>query len=330
MVKNTKNKLGKTGILLKKWEDLDIKTLAELSAEVRRLEGLGDYTTEQMEEYLKTMNERFPIEIAALAVVEDEIVGWMGIERVTDNIGEVGRWQPFVDSKTDKQNVAKLLVSKITDYAKSNDMTRVEVAFGGISEDNLDAFSARRAWYETEGWSKLEDTNFMVLGPIGDGSKESDPPEGFEIRPLKEFDNDAVFECYHEAFTTGDARWIYDMTEEQRRQEFDKIFDRSHQINEDASFAILAEKEIAGFILVVSRSDEEEHLESIGILPKYRRNGIGKTLIGQSIEALRKQEAQNLTLGVDPVNTPAVKLYKHFGFEIASRTARFSWKVHDS
>lgn len=319
-----------TKIVLQKWEELDLGILADVSAKVRKSEGLGDYTSEQVEEHLKTMNQRFPIEVVVLAIEEDEIVGWSGIERVTENIGEVRRWHPFVISSMNKESTARRLISSIIDYAKSNEMTRIEVAFGGISEENLETFKTRCSWYEAEGWNKLEDTNFMVLGPISNGPKEIKPPEGFEIRPLLEFENDAIFECYHEAFITGDARWIYDMTEEQRKQEFDKNFDRSHQINEGASFAILSNRAIVGFILVVSRSDEEDHLESIGILPKFRWKGLGKTLLGKSIEALRKKEAQNLTLGVDPVNTPAVGLYEKFGFETTSRIARYSWKISGS
>ena len=257
MVKKTENKLNGIVIEFRTWENLDIKMLAHLSAEVRRMEGLGDYTDQQVEEYIRTMNERFPIETAALAFQDGEMVGWMGIERVTNNLGEVGRWLPFVSSKTDRQKVAHLLISSINDYARSNDITRIEVAFGEISEDNLETFATKSAWYEAAGWNKLEDTNFMVLGPIGDGSRKINPPAGFELQPLKEFDNDTVFECYHEAFTTGNARWIYDMTEEQRRQEFNKIFDRSHQINDDASLVILADREIVGFTLVVTSSDEE-------------------------------------------------------------------------
>ena len=329
MVKNKEHKIKKTEILFSKWEDLDIKTLAHLSAEVRRLEGLGDYTTEQVEEYLKTMNERFPIEVALVAFEEGQIVGWMGIERVTDTMGEVGRWQPFVISRTNKQKIARLLISNLIAYAKSNGLTRIEVAFGDISEDNLYTFKTRSSWYEAEDWNKLEDTNFMVSSPIDDRPREINLPDGFEYRPLLEFDNDAIFECYHEAFTTGEARWIYDLTDVQRRQEFEKNFDRSHQINEDASFAILSDGTIVGFILIVSRSDEEEHLESIGIHPKFRGKGLGKTLLGKSIEVLRSQEAQNFTLGVDPVNTPAVRLYEQFGFDTASRTVRFSWKTTD-
>ena len=314
-------------IMFRKWEELDIKALAEISAKVRESEGLGVYTPKQVEEYLRTMNERDPMEVVALAMENGQIVGWMGIERVTDNIGEVGRWQPFVKSDMDKRKIAQLLIANIIDYATSNDMTRVEIGFGEISENNLDTFNTRCSWYESEDWKKLEDSNFMVGNPIETAIPEIQLPDDFELQPLLDFDNDAIFECYHEAFTTGDARWIYDMSREQRRQEFEKNFDRSRPINKDASFVILSDGAIVGFTLVISRSDEEEHLESIGVHPKFRGKGLGKILLGKSTEVLRGQEAQNFTLGVDSVNIPAVRLYERFGFETISRTARYSWKT---
>ncbi len=317
-------------ILYRKWKELDIKALAEISAKVREAEGLGVYTPKQVEEYLRTMNERYPMEIVALAMDNGQIVGWMGIERVTDNIGEVGRWQPFVKSDTDKRKIARLLIANIIDYATSNDMNRVEIGFGEISENNRDTFNTRCSWYESEGWKKLEDSNFMVGNPIETAISGIQLPDDFELQPLLDSDNDAIFECYHEAFTTGNARWIYDMSREQRRQEFEKNFDRSRPINKDASFVILSDGAIVGFTLVISRSDEEEHLESIGVHPKFRGKGLGKILLGKSTEVLRGQEVQNFTLGVDPVNIPAVRLYERFGFETVSRTARYSWKTSAS
>ncbi|MGY5861462.1 MAG: GNAT family N-acetyltransferase [Candidatus Thorarchaeota archaeon] len=316
-------------IMFRKWEELDIKALAEISAKVRKAEGLGVYTPNRVEEYIRTMNERYPMEVVVLAIENGQIVGWMSIERATDNIGEVGRWQPFVISDRDRRKIAQLLIANIIDYATSNDMTRVEIGFGGISEDNLGTFNTRCSWYEAEGWKKLEDSNFMAGNPIEAAISETRLPDDFELQPLLDSDNDAIFECYHEAFTTGDARWIYDMSKAQRKQEFEKSFDRSCPINKDASFAILSDGAIVGFILVVSRSDDEEHLESIGVHPMFRRKGLGKTLLGKSTEVLRGQKVQSFTLGVDPVNIPAVRLYEKFGFKTVSRTTRYSWKTSD-
>ncbi len=319
-----------TRIELQKWADIDIEALAELSVKVREQEGLGNYTVQQMEEHLNTMNERFPIEVVILAFHDEQLVGWIGIERVTKSIGNVGRWQPFVDMSTNRERVARLLISNVIDYAASNDMTRAEVGFGGISEENLAALETRRLWYEAEGWKEVEDTNFMVKHLQEYVSKITPSNTEYKIRPMTDYENDKIFECYHDTFTTSDARWIYDMTKEQRRQEFDKIFDRSRNINQEASFVIESDRKIVGFILLVTRSDEEEHLEFMGVHPKYRLRGLAKNLLAESIKVLLSQNAQTLTLGVDPMNVPAVQLYEQFGFKLISRIVRFSWKVSNT
>lgn len=316
-------------IILRKWEDLDIRLLAEMTCEIRRYEGLGDYSVDQVEEYLRNLHERFPIEIALLAIDEDKILGWIGIERVTEQIGEIGRWQPFVTQETDRNNVAKQLISKINSYAQENGMSRMEIGFGEIDENNLGTYEQRQSWYDSEGWNKLEDSYFMVVNKMDCVVQEPRLPEGFNLRHLIDVNNDTLYSCYQESFTTGQATWIYDMTEEQRRQEFEKNFNRSQQINESASFVVEKDGEIVGFALVIIRSDEEEHLESIGVHPSVRGKGLGKLMLWRVMQVLRSQDANGLSLGVDPVNIPAVKLYEKFGFELVSRTARYSWKVED-
>ncbi|MHA2236649.1 MAG: GNAT family N-acetyltransferase [Candidatus Thorarchaeota archaeon] len=314
--------------VLRKWEELDIKHLAEITSETRRYEGLGDYTVDQVEEYLRNINDRFPAEIAVVAIENEKIIGWMSVERVTEQIGEIGRWQPFVSQGPDRDKLAQHMIAKSSTYARENGIRRMEIGFGEISEPNLETYNQRQDWYESEGWNKLEDNNFMVTNPMVQRKLEEPKlPDGFSLQPLLEEDNDNLFQCYHEAFTSGKALWIYDLTEAQIRQEFDKNFDRSRPINGDASFVVVQERAIAGFILVVSRSEEEEHVESIGVHPSYRGKGLAKILLWRSMEVLRKSESENLTLGVDTVNIPAVKLYELFGFETVSRTARYSWKV---
>ncbi|MHA1943447.1 MAG: GNAT family N-acetyltransferase [Candidatus Thorarchaeota archaeon] len=311
----------------KKWKDLDVRALAEITTEVRRKEGLGDYTVDQVEEYLRNMNERFPIEIALLAIDGEQILGWLGIERATEQIGEIRRWHPFVIQKTNQDDVARKLISEINIYGEKSGMTRMEIRFGGIDENSLATYEKRCSWFDLEGWIESDDTNFMAVNPVNVKLEEPTNEDGFKFRPLLEVDNETLFDCYNETFTTGLATWIHDMSEEEIRQDFEKSFDRSQNINEQASFVVEKDGEIVGFVLVKTRSDEEEHVESIGVHPSVRGKELGKLILWRVTQILVSQNANNLTLGFDPVNSPAVKLYDKFGFELVSRTASYSRKT---
>ena len=314
-------------IELQKWKAVDVRALAEMTSDVRRQEGLGDYTVDQLEEYLNLMNERFPAEVVVVALQDGTVRGWMGLERTTEEIGEVGRWHPFVSQNPQREDIAKQLISQVNRYALENGIRRIEVGFGEISESNREAFSQRQSWYKEAGWNKLEEDLFMGVTPMDKHVMQVPKLESeYDELPLGDVDEEKLYECYHQAFMTGEAVWIYEMTEEQRRQEFDKNFDKSRPINREASFALVKEGEVAGFILVLSRSEEEEYIESLGVHPSHRGKGLAKFLLSRVIEVLREKRENNLTLGVDSVNKPAIDLYEQVGFQIISRTVRYSWK----
>ncbi len=59
------------------------------------------------------------------------------------------------------------------------------------------------------------------------------------------------------------------------------------------------------------------HVVSIGILPKYRRLGIGTELMKKAMEALKDYyECVEVYLEVRVSNTPAIKFYEKLGFKI--------------
>ena len=112
-------------IEIRDWEALDIQQLAKMTSDLRRLEGLGEFTPEQVERYLRNMNERYPMEIAVLALEEERVVGWIALERTTENIGEIGRWYPFVIHDVDRTAVARHLISEVVSYAHTHGITRI-------------------------------------------------------------------------------------------------------------------------------------------------------------------------------------------------------------
>ncbi len=312
-------------IIQQTWDELDILAIAELTAAVYKIEGRGDYTLEQVERYLRNMNVRFPIEVAMLATDNGRIAGWIGLERKTENIGEIGRWHPFVGEFADRDNIAKQLIEEVMKYAPMHNMQRLEISFDETFDSNVKAFENRCSWFRSLGWRLVEDTYFMELDSLKDSS-EFAIPDGFQLRPLLEIDHDELYKCHHAAFTTSEAREFYDLTSEEKRQHFEKLYDRSQNINPDASFVLTYEENVVSIVLVVSR-DDEEHITIVAVHPDFRGRGLAKALLSASIKELRKQGTQNLSIGVDTVNTPAIKLYKKYGFQVTSRLSFYSWRA---
>ena len=53
---------------------------------------------------------------------------------------------------------------------------------------------------------------------------------------------------------------------------------------------------------------------NIAVHPDYRRRGIAESLVEKLVDALKANQAENLTLEVRASNTPAISLYEKLGF----------------
>lgn len=59
---------------------------------------------------------------------------------------------------------------------------------------------------------------------------------------------------------------------------------------------------------------DEAHITTIAVKPEYTRKHIGEALIVKIIEDCYKENIKYLTLEVRESNTPAIELYKKYGF----------------
>jgi ribosomal-protein-alanine N-acetyltransferase len=73
-----------------------------------------------------------------------------------------------------------------------------------------------------------------------------------------------------------------------------------------------------GFALASGAADERELL-SIGVLPEYRRSGIGRQLVETIIAESTKRGAARLFLEVAEDNAAAQRLYRNLGFFAVGR-----------
>jgi [ribosomal protein S18]-alanine N-acetyltransferase len=89
------------------------------------------------------------------------------------------------------------------------------------------------------------------------------------------------------------------------------------ELQVDCARSILAEVEgrIVGYVLFWFLPEEVD-IHNIAVHPDFRRQGIGRLLLEQVIDAARRQERLRVTLDVRCSNAPAQNLYRSFGFVI--------------
>lgn len=68
---------------------------------------------------------------------------------------------------------------------------------------------------------------------------------------------------------------------------------------------------------------DEGYVTNIGVMPQYRRLGIGRKLVEMLVEYSLEMKLAFLSLEVRPSNSEAIALYKSFGFEEIGRRKDF-------
>ncbi len=139
-------------------------------------------------------------------------------------------------------------------------------------------------------------------------------PEGISVRSFRPEDERRVYEADQIAFTED---WSFrpQPYEEWRVYNFDRT-------DFDPSLCWLAEEgeELAGFSVNawhISGDPEFGWIGILGVLPHWRRRGLGTALLQQSFREFQKRGATLVGLGVDAENTTgAVSLYERAGMHV--------------
>jgi ribosomal-protein-alanine N-acetyltransferase len=82
----------------------------------------------------------------------------------------------------------------------------------------------------------------------------------------------------------------------------------------------------AGFILARDLGGEVEIL-SVGVLPEWRRQGIGRALMAAVVAQAERLRAGSLVLEVATENEAALRLYAGFGFVPVGRRPRYYRRI---
>lgn len=92
--------------------------------------------------------------------------------------------------------------------------------------------------------------------------------------------------------------------------------------NENSHFLVAVSDEVLGYI-GVQEICGEAYITNVAVFEKYRKCGIGRTLIRAACEGAKGRGCEFITLEVRESNAPAISLYESEGFEKAGIRKNF-------
>ena len=132
----------------------------------------------------------------------------------------------------------------------------------------------------------------------------------FILRELTSDDATAAAELDKKCFGKGDA--------------FSRNYFLYAALNSQAAYFVAeTDGEIIACAGAEIDDDGSAEIESIAVAPDYRRQGIGTLILSKLIDTIKERGAKVICLEVHTNNTPAINLYKHFGFKIIGSIKNF-------
>jgi mycothiol synthase len=290
-------------------------------------ENVADGITERetvagMRAWLSNPSAQFdPSRDVAVAELEGRAVGMASQDWVDTRDGEMRDFRLWgaVDPEYRRRGIGTALLADNERRARalwSSAPTDLRPVYGAWAADRRPAAKLlERAGYELVRWF------FDMVRPTLDDAQSDVPlPEGFDVRSVTKEQYPAIWKANREAFRD---HWGGSDESEAAMRRFLEAPDA------DPSLWLIAWEgdEIAGGIINGIHPEENEALgiqrgwlSSVFTRRQWRRRGLARALIAQSLVLLRDRGMTSAGLGVDADNpSGALGLYEEAGFEVDER-----------
>ncbi len=314
-------------ISIRRWEEVDVHELAKVAYAALATTRRAEFTTTRLENWLNGLEFDFP-PVTVQARSTGELVGWLLLFMHDGKRAEINPWalngHPFVFPRKNLEQVASELIRQTIGYAKRKGLRRIELSFRR-AEAPAQTFEKYKRLYESLGLRLMTETAIMrcVLAEL-DFENAQVP---FEVKSLADVDENELYQCYYQTFSTGQDRFFFDQTDEERRVFFDQTFSRLEPFKEDTSLVGVKDQQIIGFSLVRPTHGEGNcHLWMFGIHPDYRRRGLGRSLLRLIMKSAQRG-FRTMSVACELTNLPALKLYRGQGFKEEFSKIEYAWKT---
>jgi mycothiol synthase len=249
-----------------------------------------------------------------VAEIDGRIVGEVEQKVVVRDGVAVHQWDAWVHPDDRGRGIGRALTRWVERRARA-----AAAEWPGPERHELGAWvdseiAAALTLLESEGYRRVR-YGFMMVRPLSEPIVEAALPDDIEIRPVVEADHRRIWDADCEAFR--DHNDAATRTEE----DFERWFTMP---NLDTSLwrVAWAGDEVVGSVMTFIWPDENEKLglnrawlEHISVRRAWRKQGVAKALIADTLLMLRDMGFTDAALGVDAKNPMgALQLYESHGF----------------
>lgn len=318
-------------VSIRRWDEVDVHELAKLAYSALANTGQEGLTIERMENWLNDLEFELP-PVAIQAHFVGKLVGWLLLFFHDGKRAEINPWalngHPLVSPRKNLEQIASKLIQQALSYAKRQGLTRIELSFRRVAGEPVQIYHKYKVLYRSLGMRLMAETAIMrcVLSKVN--YENAQIPSIYGVEPLMEADENELYQCYYQTFSTGQDRFFFDQTDAERRAFFIQTFDRSEPFNEETSLILTKDQQIIGFSLVRPTHGEGNcHLWMFGVHPNYRRRGLGKSLLRLIMKKSAQHGFRTISLACELDNAPAYELYRGQGFKKQFSKIDYSWKT---
>jgi GNAT superfamily N-acetyltransferase len=305
------------------WDSVNLKAIAELTFCARgEFCQQANLTSAGIEEKFSDFLSNNPTRLVTVTV-EGALIGFLilylrDMTVLEMNPGQILGGYPVVSPEFDQKKIAGLLLEAMLDFAKAGNYKRIE------SVTNLDAkYETYDRLYIDKGFCVKVQYVEMLKELPGQAHEQTVHESGIVLAPLAQASIESLYQCYHDAFSNGDASFFFMQNEEERRVYFDTLGYVS-AVKETTSFTLYDGERLIGFSYVLPYGEGNCHLSCMCIAPDYRRKGLGQYLLDQILAAAMQVGYKTITLGTNR-SMGAFQLYEKNGFEVMEGSTFWIW-----
>ncbi len=324
-------------LLTGEWESMDVSVHSMSNVDLRALSSFilkakqasGVWRSETTLDHVENAMKRSFADTADIVVLAEEKgvpVGCLVLHYKAEKQAEVNPWflggLPIALPGDDASEVSESLLQTAIAVCTQEGISRLELSFP--RDQHSDSV---KSLLQGHGFSVLEEIQHMRAGISELTIKASPLPETVERRPLFEANRESLYECWYEAFRSGEDRSFLTLGEQERKAFFEEAFDFTDDLIEAASCALYRGAKMIGFALVrPTHGAKNGHLWQMGVLPECRGTGLAKYLLTDVCARLEEADFETLSLNVDLANRPAYELYRASGLQDDWCLVSYEWR----